>query len=239
MKYILGFLIAVVSAALLYVLFLTLSAYLVNPNKEYEHNSPFYRALLNGATSLCVKLLRIKIDITGAEKVPKDGRFLLVCNHRSKFDPILTWYVLKDCNLAFISKPENFKVPIFGRIIRKCCFMAIDREHPRNAIKTIRKAANLIKNDEVSVAVYPEGTRSRDMNLLPFHNGVFAIAKEAGVPVVVAAIQGTEKIYKNYPVRTSKVQLDFIDIIPAETVKVSRSSEIGDRVYLKIKETLT
>lgn len=97
------------------------------------------------------------------EKLPKNERFLLVCNHRSKFDPILTWYVLRDYNLAFISKPENF---------RRCCFMAIDRENPRNALKTIHQAAELIKQNEVSVAVYPEGTRSKTCELLPFHNGI-------------------------------------------------------------------
>ena len=74
----------------------------------------------------------------GIDKIPKDGRFLFVSNHRSIFDPILTWYVLKDYDLAFILKAENFRIPIFGRIIRKCCFMAIDRENPRNASKPLK-----------------------------------------------------------------------------------------------------
>lgn len=65
----------------------------------------------------------IYIHTEGIDKIPKDGRFLFVSNHRSNFDPILTWYVLKDYDLAFISKAENFRIPIFGRIIRKCCFI--------------------------------------------------------------------------------------------------------------------
>ena len=55
-------------------------------------------------------------------KIPEGTRFVLVGNHQSKFDPILSWYILRKKDIAFISKPENFKQPIFGRIIRKCCF---------------------------------------------------------------------------------------------------------------------
>lgn len=63
---------------------------------------------------------------------------------------------MKERNLAFVSKAENFQIPIFGRIIRRCCFMAIDRENPRNALLTIEKAAKLIASDEVSIGIYPE-----------------------------------------------------------------------------------
>lgn len=67
--------------------------------------------------------------------------------------------------------------------------MAIDRENPRNALLTIEKAAKLIESDEVSIGIYPEGTRSKECVLLPFHNGVFKIAQKASVPIVVASIQ--------------------------------------------------
>ena len=170
-KIILWILADLLGLCLLYVLFLTVCALLVDTKKEYEHDSPFYRRLLYGATACCIRLLHIHIHVDGMEKLPKDGRFLLVCNHRSNFDPILTWQVMKERNLAFVSKAENFQIPIFGRIIRRCCFMAIDRENPRNALLTIEKAAKLIESDEVSIGIYPEGTRSKECVLLPFHNG--------------------------------------------------------------------
>lgn len=75
--------------------------------------------------------------------------------------------------------------------------MAIDRENPRNAIKTIEKAAQLIEKKEVSIAVYPEGTCGKECVPLPFHNGVFKIAQKASVPIVVAAVQRTEQIHRN------------------------------------------
>ncbi len=87
-KVILWIVIAVFGAFLLYVLLLAVSALLVNPKKEYEKDSPYYRFLLYSATALCMWLLRIKVQLNGVENFPKTGRFLLVCNHRSKFDPI-------------------------------------------------------------------------------------------------------------------------------------------------------
>lgn len=117
--------------------------------------------------------------------------------------------------------------------------MAIDRENPRNAMKTILKAAELLKQDEVSVAVYPEGTRSKSCELLPFHNGVFKIAQKAEVPIVVVAVRGTETIHKKYIRHRSDVWIDIIDVLSAEEIKGSRSKDIGDRVYGDLQDWLT
>lgn len=225
--YILGILIG---PLVLYVLFLGICCLFVSPKKEYEKNSPFYRFLLNSATAAAMKLLRIKIHVTGMEKLPKDQKLLFVCNHRSNFDPLITWHILKDWQIAFVSKPSNFKIPFFGRIIRKCCFMAIDREDPRKAIVTINKAAELLKREEVSVGIYPEGTRSKKGELLPFHNGVFKIAQKANTPVVVMSVTGTETIRKQTPFQTSHVYLDVLEVFPAENIKGTRTEVIGTAV---------
>ena len=231
-KIILWILVALLGLCLLYVLFLTVCALLVDPQKEYEHDSPFYRRLLYGAPACCIRLLHIHIHVDGMEKLPKDGRFLLVCNHRSNFDPILTWQVMKERNLAFVSKAENFQIPIFGRIIRRCCFMAIDRENPRNALLTIEKAAKLIASDEVSIGIYPEGTRSKECVLLPFHNGVFKIAQKANVPIVVCTIQNTRQIFRNVThLKPTDVELHLVDVIPAENLKGKTTVDIGNQVY--------
>lgn len=229
-KVLLWLLAVLLGLLLAYIALLAISALLVDKRREYDKNSPFYRFLLYSATGCSVKLLGIRIKVTGLEKLPRQGRFLLVSNHRSNFDPILTWHVLKEQDLAFISKEENFHIPIFGRIIRRCCFLAIDRENPRSALTTINKAAKLLEDDQVSIGVYPEGTRSKDCTLLPFHNGVFKIAQKAEVPVVVAAIRGTEDIHKNWFRRPSHVQLDILDVLPVEYVKENRTSVIGQRV---------
>ena len=193
---------------------------------------------MNISTGIVLKLLRIKVSVIGAEKLPKDTRFLLVGNHCSNFDPIITWYMFKEYQLAFVSKQENFRIPIFGRIIRKCCFLAIDRENPRNAAKTIVKATSLIQSDEVSLGIYPEGTRSKSGELLPFHNGVFKIAQKAKVPIVVLSVNGTEKIAKNLPWHSTRIELKVLETIQTKEVITMRTAEIGEHVRNLLKKEL-
>lgn len=233
-----GHVVAVAAALLVVcVIFLAICAAFVTEN-VYDSDSPFYRFVLNTATGAALKVLRIRIHTSGMEKLPKDTEFLLVGNHRSNYDPLVTWYALRHKKIAFVSKEENFKIPIFGRIIRKCCFMPIDRKDPFKALETVKRAAALLKKGEVSVGVYPEGTRSKTCELLPFHDGVFTIARKADAPIVVATICGTEKIHKNIPFRHSDVWLEIVDVISAQEVHSVRTNEIGAKVRAIIVESL-
>lgn len=228
LKIVLGILGGIAALFLLYVAVIAVAALCVDPQKLYTKDSAFYRFLLYSATWLCMHLLHIRVAVSGAEKLP-EGRFLLVANHRSNFDPIVTWYALPSRDLAFISKPENFHIPLFGRIVRRCCFMPIDRENARAAVTTINAAA-LLKTDAVSVAVYPEGTRSKTGVLLPFHDGVFKIAQKAKVPIVVAVTEGTDRIAKTSFFRRKTVKLEILETLAVEDITACRSRVIGDRV---------
>lgn len=223
-------LLGILAVLLLYICFLAICSLCVDPKKEYEKNSRFYRTLLYSASAAALKVLRIRVHTSGLEKIPQDQKLMFVGNHRSNFDPIIEWLVLKPWDIAFISKGENFKIPFFGRIIRKCCFMPIDRENPRKALGTINKASELLQNGEVSIGVYPEGTRSKTGELLPFHDGVFRIAKKAGTPIAVMSIRGTEQIHKNVLRRHSDVYLDIVQVIPASDMESGTTHTIGAEI---------
>ena len=120
MKFLLFFLAGILVLIGLLFLFLFLCSLFVDPKKEYDKDGRFYRALLNGATGAALKLLRIRVQVSGEEKLPADSPVLFVCNHRSNFDPIITWYVFRKYRPAFISKEANFHIPFFGRFIRRC-----------------------------------------------------------------------------------------------------------------------
>ena len=235
---ILYILLAVIALLALPFIFLFICGLFVNPKKEYEDDSKFYRFLLYTCTAFAIWLLKIRVHTTGIENIPEGTLPLFVSNHRSCYDPILQWHVLKKWNPAFISKPENFKVPFFGRIIRKCCFLGIDRESPKKALLTINKAARLIKKGEVSIGVYPEGTRSKTCELLPMHSGVYLVAQKACVPIVVLTISGTENIHRRTPFRASDVYIDVVDIISTEDVKAVKTDVLGERITAKMAEKL-
>ncbi len=228
----------VFSLLALWVIILMVSAVIVNPKKEYKKNSKYYRFLLYVSTSLARIGSGSRIHVKGLDCVPKNGRFLIVGNHRSKFDPIFTWYILRKSDIAYISKPENFKVFCFGRIIRKCLFLPINRTDPREALKSLIAASDLIKSDEVSIGLYPEGTRSKDLTLLPFHDGIFKVAKMAEVPIVVVATTGTENIKKNFPFKKTDIYYNFIETIPTEFVKENSTHTISARVRADMEQNL-
>ncbi|MBQ6727363.1 MAG: 1-acyl-sn-glycerol-3-phosphate acyltransferase [Clostridia bacterium] len=227
----------ILGVLILHVLFLFALSLFVR-NKEYSKASRFYRSVITYHMRLILFFSRVKVVVSGKEKLAavKD-KFLLVGNHRSDFDPIITAIGLKLKEFAFISKPENFKIPFLGKIAKKCLYLPIDRDNPRNAIKTIVRAAELIKNGAASYGVYPEGTRSKSVNMLPFHDGVFKIAQKAGSPVVVVGVRGSEKVYENAPWKKTVVYVDVVDVIDAETATALSSHELSERVREKIAAT--
>ena len=245
MQYLLWLLIGVliffgahIAFVIIYFLFVFIASLFINAKKDYDHDSKFYRFLLWSSTGVGLKVLRVKLDLVDFDKIPEGKQMLFVCNHRSNYDPIISWYALRKNQPSFISKEANFHVPFYGKIIKRCCFMAIDRENARNAMGTIERASDLLKNNEVSVAVYPEGTRSKRLVLLKFHSGVFKIAQKANVPVVVLTIQGTEKVAKNYPWKSTLVRLKCVGVIPADHVKESKTSIIADEAREMIEKDL-
>ena len=230
MDVILYILLGLLAALVGFVLFVVISALLVNTKKEYDTHSSYYRGMVNIVTWITLWCSRVRIHVTGEKKVPATN-VLFVGNHRSNYDSLVTWQVFKKWKIAYISKDSNFKIPVCGRLIRKCCFLAIDRVNPRNAIRTINKAAELIHQEDISFGVYPEGTRNKAYTgLLPFHNGVFKIAQKANIPIVVVAVHGTEKIHKNAPWRHTDVYLDVLEVLSADYVKENSTAVIGEQV---------
>lgn len=226
-----------VAALLVYIIFVWFVSLTVNPDVPVPDDHPFYRKIVLSIIGLLCRVGRVRLHIEGLENIP-EGRFVLVGNHRSGFDPIVTVWGLRKWDMGVITKPENLKIFIV-RTIHQANYLAIDREDPRKAVQTIRQAADLLKNDVVSIAVYPEGTRSRTGELLPFHNAVFKIPKQGGnVPIVVAAISGTEHIMKNTPWRHTDVKLNLCEVISSEEVAASSTKDLGERVRAILEREL-
>ena len=171
--------------------------------------------------------------------MPREGRFLLVSNHLFAFDPIVFYYAMPWAELAFVSKTENFSLPIVAQVMRKILCLPLDRNNDREALKAILKAIQFLKEDKASIAVFPEGGTSKSGLLQPFRNGAFKIAQKAGVLIVVCALTNTKAILKNMFRRKTDVYLDVLDVVPASEVTAHKTTaEIGDRVHKKFSEGL-
>ena len=227
----LGFYLALIA---LFFLLLFLLSLTVNKKKEQVRINYFYRWLLNQTNALILILGKVKIKSSGLEKLEGLPPYLLVANHRSNFDPFIALKCCPKANLAYIAKPEIFEIPITGSVVHKCFFLSMDREDVRKGAETVKHAACLLKEGVVSIGVYPEGTRSKTGELLPFRNGCFKIAKLAEAPIVIARTTGTEQIAHRFARKSTIITFEILDVLSAEQVANLTTWDIGEYTRNKI-----
>jgi len=118
-----------------------------------------------------------------------EGPLIFASNHESALD---IWVLVERLprNVRFVAKKELFRIPIFGWYLRLGGHVPVDRGNRAQALGSLHAAAGLVRSG-TSLIVFPEGTRSRDGRVQPFKKGPFALAQEAGVPVVPVAISGS------------------------------------------------
>ena len=221
----------VVLVALAFLL-LWLCSKRVDMEKTQEEDSPIWRAVMYVYIEALISLVGVRLHTRGLEKTPREGRFLLVCNHLFIADPGIILHCFKKSQLAFVTKKENQKLPLIAPIMHKILCQPIDRENDRSALKTILKCISLIKEDKCSMCVFPEGYTSKDGKLHPFRPGVFKIAQKANVPIAVCTIQNTRPIFKNLKkLKKTDVELHLVEVIPPEEFKGLSTVELSDRVY--------
>ena len=142
-----------------------------------------------------LKACMIKVNVAGAENISPQKSYIITSNHQSYFD-IFVLLASLDLNFKFIAKASLFKIPFLGRSMKRLGYIPIDRENLRNAFKSVRKSAELIKN-KTSILIFPEGTRSLDGKLLSFKKGgLNMFLKQDNIAVLPVAIKGTVNILR-------------------------------------------
>lgn len=216
--------------ALAIILTLFIISLFVNKSKPVKNPNKIWFFLYNVIIEFLVFWSGIKLKVNQKVDLQK-GPYLFVFNHRSNFDPIVVSMVFRNFKPLMVSKKANFDIPIAGAAIHKICFVCMPREDNRAALKVILDCANRLKEGEYSIGICPEGTRNKNRrDLLPFRNGCFKIATKANVPIAVICLEGTEKVAKRFPRRTT-VKLDLLEVITPEEYKDLHTNDIGDQVY--------
>ena len=211
----------------------------VDQDVPQEEDDKLYRVVTNLVIQSVLPILRIHVKMSGLEKMPKDGRFLLIANHTDNSDPIILLYCLAKYQLAFISKRENRDMFVIGPMMHRLQCQLINRENDREALKTILRCIQILKEDKASVAVFPEGGIDDDLLLHKFKPGVFKIAQKANVPIVVCTLKNTQVVVKNLMKwKRSDVEMKVLEVIPAEELKGITTVDIADRCYKLMAEDL-
>jgi len=227
------FLILLLSFLYLFAVCLTCSR-----SKKYTKFSRYYYHVYKFGARLLCRAARIRLHVSGAENIPLDQKFLLVSNHRSNWDNIVQAVAFSKTPMAYISKKENFKIPFVGRLVNRCLFLSIDRGNLKEGLQTILSGIEMVKSQVISVAVFPEGTRSKDCKLQAFKPGCLKIAEKAKCPLVIVATRGTENVHENFPLKPTDVYVDLIEVLLPEQIAGKKTVELAEITQEKVRNFL-
>lgn len=223
-----------VAVALVCVVAMILALYLFLPQcADSPRPLRFAQRVAKAIIDWVLLMLGMRIKVSGTDTLP-DAPYLLVCNHRSAFDPLCTIPQVS-APLVFVCKPGVLRIPVIGSVMERLNFLAIDRENPRNAVTTIKRSAQLITEAGLSVGIYPEGTRCKTDSLLPFHAGSFKIAKMAGCPVAVATIRYEKRGLLPW---NKRVHLHVVDVMDEAYVAENGTAAMAERAEAAIRKDL-
>ena len=133
---------AIAASYLLILLFI----YLFLPKKPRGRSIPFCRAVLFRTLRWFLILFHTEVVIEGEALLPKEP-FVMISNHRSNLDPIVTFAAFPHRKLSFVSKMENMKIPVAGPFIANSGFLGIERTKPKQSIRVIEQAADMVKDE--------------------------------------------------------------------------------------------
>jgi len=192
---------------------------------------------INSMMRLIIRILRIKLVVTGEEHIPKDQNFIVVSNHQENYDIVFLKQVFKDKPMLFIAKESLFNKPVIGRMIRLLGNISIRREDDRSAVESIIKGIKLYKQGAI-VSIFPEGTRSRSQTMGPFKAGAFKLAMKPKADILVTTIHNASNVWKGWPFKRQTVHLHFHPLLTYNEYEMMNTQTLSNHVRTMIESSL-
>jgi 1-acyl-sn-glycerol-3-phosphate acyltransferase len=188
----------------------------------------------HGGVRLGLALTGIRFRVEGSEHLPLDRAAVYCANHQSNVDPPVLFEALHP-RMHILYKHEIDQIPVLARAFRLGGFIPIDRRNREAAMRSIEAGAASIRSGN-SFLIFPEGTRSRTDELLPFKKGGFVMAIRAGAPIVPIAIQGGRAAMRrgSWIIRPATVRIRVG--APVETA--GRSLGDRDKLILQVRQAI-
>jgi 1-acyl-sn-glycerol-3-phosphate acyltransferase len=225
------YLIALVVGTIWYGSTVILASWFRRPHRSQS----VYERAARGWANLLLKAAGVTVTIEGAERLSQTDAQVIVANHQSWFDIPALFFTLP-VELRFVAKKELFAIPLFGSALRALGHVRLDRTNLKAAIAAYAVASQYIKEQRLSVLVFPEGTRSRTGLLQPFKSGPFVLAIQSGAPVVPVYVAGTFGILPkgSIRVRPRSVHVAVGAPIPTEGLTVESREAVRDRARVEV-----
>ena len=156
-----------------------------------------------------------RVEVEGIESLPRDAGLILAANHQSWFD-IVALFGSLPVSLRFAAKKEISRVPLFAQAMQAAGHVFLDRQNRAQAVAAMRDAGVRMREEGLSMALFPEGTRSPDGRLLPFKKGSFVLAIETGGTLLPVAMDGGRVIMPKgrFRIRSGRIRIRCGDPIP-------------------------
>jgi len=183
----------------------------------------------------------VKVKVEGLDKIARDGSYVFVSNHLSYMDtPVALANI--PVRFRFLAKRGLFQIPFLGWHLGRAGHIRVPREDARAAVKTMALAAQVIREEGISLLIFPEGGRSRTGEMRDFKEGAAFIAIKAGVPLVTVALKGTREVlpFGSGVVRRGNVAMRIGDPIPTTHAsahdRVRLTEELRRRIVALLEE---
>ncbi len=176
-----------------------------------------------------------RLVIKGYENTNDGQAKFYVGNHQSALD-IPAVLVALDGRVNFLAKRSLFDIPVFGWVLRLNGYVPLSRKNARKDHVRLQHMLTNLSRRPVSFCVFPEGTRSKDGQLLPFRRGALKICKRSGLPVVPFSISGSLAAHARgrFLVTPGDIQLTFGKPVPAALVESMDAGELHDVVVREV-----
>lgn len=181
-------------------------------------------------------LMRRTID--GVENIEKGKSYVMVMNHNSGFDIFAAYKI--PLNFRWVSKREVFRVPFMGPLLTIHGDIPIERGNAAEAMAKVLRLGKLWLGRGATVAIFPEGTRSKTGQINRFKAGAFNLAKEAGVEILPVVMTGTADFFrKGWLVNwRHRVGIRVMKPIGVEQIEAMDVKELSQMVHDSMVQTL-
>lgn len=179
------------------------------------------------------------LHVHGEENLPKEGPVVFIGNHQGYADIVAFCAALsKYIQFGYVAKNELEKVPLYGEWIKRIRSVLIKRDDPRESLKTIEEGIGLIEKG-FSMLIFPEGTRSKSVEMHEFKRGAFKLATKPGVPIVPVTIMGSWRaIEENGVVTPTRLDVMVHPAVPTAGIDRKGEKQLTADVEQTVREGL-
>ena len=183
-----------------------------------------------------IKSSFIPITVTGLENLDINQQYIFSSNHASLLDVPVTLSILKR-PVLFMAKKELFLIPFFGWMLYAAGMIRVNRQNVAVAKESVNSAVNILKSNNVSMLVYPEGSRSDTNELLPLKKGNFILAIQSKIPIVPIKLHGTHDILPKHSLllKPGKISMHFHKPIQTKDMTLEDKENLLEKVRMKLE----